>query len=766
MATKKTVQTVLMTLLLALPAAGANWTNYSDDFSGAAVETDSALHSSFYETGVNPLPEPYLQYHGTGKDRGLLFMAYGEQPAALGYCLSYDAAQSRKMITGSVTVQVSFPCDAEVSQTPAGKLSYATSPDGIAWSQSQPLWAGRQTIPIRSTEGTCYILFTGDRAKIDDVHVALSVAPAAIVVRPNSGATIQQALDAAKSGDVIEVAAGTYTGSGNWDLDFRGKRITLRSASGPESTILVCGSGHRGFYFHQGETSDSVLSGFTIRGGRLTGSTTLGGGIYCEGASPSVIHCVVEDCRAGLGGGIACLGGRPALVGCAIQNCSATASGSGVYLFDTEAAFSGCTISNNIGSARGGGAYCSGDSLDASFSNCVISDNRAAAGGGILAERFSGSAQQCHVSIVNCTIVSNQITSAGSAGGVDADSADVTIRNSIVWDNSGAGVAPAYAVDVSYSNVQGGYWGEGNISASPESADFNYRLDAQSPCVDAGDPSSSAAAEPSPNGSRIDMGAFGGTVEAAASPRSILHVDNTGIQPDSYSTIQAAIDAARDGDMILVWPGVYEEEITFQGKAITVQSAADAAVITGPDHACSFYMGERADSVLANFVITGCSESGIFCNGASPTLRNLTIVKNSIGIEGFGGASPDVVNCIVWGNPRAALFEVDARYSCVEPTSWDVQVNNIKGIVGTISVDPLFADSANGDYHLKSSYGRYSPRNDTWVRDSGKSLSPCIDKGDPSDDARNEPRGNGDRVNMGAYGGTRFASKSGEATCP
>jgi len=766
MTTSKTVLIVAIALALALPAAGANWTNYSDDFSGFRVETDCAVHSTFYETGVNPLPAPYLQYHGNGAARGLLFMGCGDQPAGLGYCLSYDAAQSRRMIVGTFTLDVAFPCDSQVGQNPPGALYYATSHDGVAWSPRQSLWSGRQSIPIRSTEGTCYILFTGDRVKIDNVKVTLSIAPAAITVRPNYGTTIQQAIDSARTGDIIEVTAGTYTGSGNWDIDFRGKRITVRSTNGPQSTTIVCGSGHRGFYFHQGETSDSVLSGFTIRGGRFSGSNTLGGGIYCEEAGPTIVNCVVEECSAGLGGGIACLGGRPALLSCTIQNCSATSAGSGVYLFDTEATLAGCTISSNSGSARGGGAYCSGVSLDTTFSNCVIANNRAVAGGGILAERFTGWGQQCRLSIANCTILENRLTSTGSAGGVDAGDADVAIRNSIIWNNDGTGVAPFFAVDVSYSNVQGDYWGEGNVSADPEFADSDCHLSDGSPCIDAGDPSSPAAGEPSPNGGRIDMGAFGGTVEAAKSPRSILHVDNTRIQPGSYATIQEAIDRARDGDIILVWPGVYEEEISFQGKAITVQSAADAAVLTGPNHACSFYMGEGAGSVLKNFVITGCSESGIFCNGASPTLKNLTIVKNAIGIEGFGGASPDVRNCIVWGNPRAALFEVQAKYSCIEPTSWDVQVNNIKAMIGNVSSDPLFADPSNGDYHLKSYYGRYNPRSDTWGKDSQKILSPCIDKGDPSDDARNEPRGNGERINMGAYGGTRYASKSGEATCP
>ncbi len=150
-------------------------------------------------------------------------------------------------------------------------------------------------------------------------------------------------------------------------------------------------------------------------------------------------------------------------------------------------------------------------------------------------------------------------------------------------------------------------------------------------------------------------------------------------QTRAFASIQAAIDAARDGDTILVWPGVYREEITFEGKAITVQSAADAAVITAPNgYACSFYTGENAGSVLANFVITGCGKSGIFCSGASPTLKNLTIVKNQAGILAYGGADPTIVNCIIWANTNpvnsknvslsawTAGYGWNASYSCID----------------------------------------------------------------------------------------------------
>jgi hypothetical protein len=254
--------------------------------------------------------------------------------------------------------------------------------------------------------------------------------------------------------------------------------------------------------------------------------------------------------------------------------------------------------------------------------------------------------------------------------------------------------------------------------------------------------------------------------------RSILYVDqqsgsdeNDGrSRTSAFASIQAAIDVAKSGDVVIVWPGVYVEEVRFRGRAITVQSAGDAAVIKAPDgYAVSFYEAEGNESTLSNFVITGCGVAGIFCDGASPTLRNLTISGNPVGVAVYGGANPYITNCIIWGNTRGPLsawkanFNWQIYFSCVD-------LSTLKKSAGNINADPRFADPLHGDYHLKSPWGRYVAQTGTWTLDGV--ISPCLDAGDPTDGPRAERLPNGGEINMGAYGGTPFASHSSGPVCP
>ena len=118
--------------------------------------------------------------------------------------------------------------------------------------------------------------------------------------------------------------------------------------------------------------------------------------------------------------------------------------------------------------------------------------------------------------------------------------------------------------------------------------------------------------------------------------------------PDDYSKIQDAINAAVDGDMVIVRPGTYFENIDFKGKAITLlgEQGYDHTVIDGSkvNTVVRFGRFEGPDSVLTGFTIRNghtypypsYEGAGIRCHGSSPTIINNYITSNTT-IENSGG---------------------------------------------------------------------------------------------------------------------------------
>ena len=257
-----------------------------------------------------------------------------------------------------------------------------------------------------------------------------------------------------------------------------------------------------------------------IDSGVAFGVGGLGGGIYCEDSSPIISNCTITNNETEWleyseywyprGGGIYMAGGAVTISGCTIiENYSS--GGGGIYcsgiatvedcnISSNEATWSGgglvtggstsvrnCEIKRNWVFAGGGGIYGSG-----SVANCVISQNAACGDpdiwGGIEAIG-AGIYSTGSPTIINCTIADNNIERWGHTGGVYC-SGNPNISNCIVWNNYGAEIAYGGPV-VTYSNIQGGYFGEGNIDADPcfvDSVNDDYHLLPNSPCIEAGDP--------------------------------------------------------------------------------------------------------------------------------------------------------------------------------------------------------------------------------------------------------------------------------------
>ena len=309
-------------------------------------------------------------------------------------------------------------------------------------------------------------------------------------------ATIQAAINATSNGDVVFVADGVYTGSGNKNLSYNGRLITVRSANGPDDCIIDCQGTDRAFIFVNGETTASVIQGFTI----TNGSAILGGAFFAENAGASVLDCVFDSNTAEVGGAIYHReAGDLILENCTFTANVGTAAVGGMFSIESNVTLSDCDFVMNVGSSSIGGlgvgfgeinlTNCTffqnvgnfvGGGIaggnDITLVNCAFSGNTASKGGGL---QNGGIA-----TLINCTFgnnVSNGVQNDGQGSAV--------LANCVLWDNTPAQLeGDSFAV--SYSDIQGGWPGTGNIDADPlfvHPAGDDLRLAFGSPCIDAGD---------------------------------------------------------------------------------------------------------------------------------------------------------------------------------------------------------------------------------------------------------------------------------------
>ena len=295
--------------------------------------------------------------------------------------------------------------------------------------------------------------------------VSFSFATRAATIRvPQDQPTITAGVAAAKVGDTVAVSSGTYY---EYNIPIN-TNITVTSLSGATNTIIDSQHNGRGFIVSGSPRTNANIIGFTIQNGQIP---------YYNG-----------------GGAVLVVTGKCTISSCIIQGVSGDAGYSGGPIDNegnvNDVNVNNCIVLNNFAANGCGITLCA-------VTRCLIYDNSAGNNPIALA--------QCNAT--NCTVYGNTggyLPNPWTAGGMSGGNA----VNCIFWGNSGYNGQQVYEpTSITYSIVQSGYSGTGNLTSDPQfvnAAANNFNLLPSSPAIDAGDP----ATPKDPDGSRADIGAL------------------------------------------------------------------------------------------------------------------------------------------------------------------------------------------------------------------------------------------------------------------
>jgi len=361
-----------------------------------------------------------------------------------------------------------------------------------------------------------------------------------VIEVPATHRRIQDAIGAARDGDVVRVRMGTY----EEHLDFLGKAIEVVGPDGPERTVLAPVTGGAVVRFHSGEGPASRLIGFTIRGGTILPGSSAGGVSAVDpstgrASSPTLSDCIVEGCgrdpfstAPGAGG----LAGNAFLERCILRGNLASYYAPAAGGAQGRLTLVQCRVEDNEGASAGGLWLAPGSHVI----DCVIRGNRAhgratfTGGGGVRIDGpgvviegsvlldnvvdeddYGGGFGECvggsrggalfgDALLERCTIVGNRWEHCGWIGGIEGNP---ELRDCILYGNEDPLGYYAAWTGLRFSDVQGGAAGAGSFDRFPGLVDpgrGDVRLGPSSPCIDRGDPASPR----DPDGTRADVGAL------------------------------------------------------------------------------------------------------------------------------------------------------------------------------------------------------------------------------------------------------------------
>ena len=256
---------------------------------------------------------------------------------------------------------------------------------------------------------------------------------------PTDLPTIQDAIDAAATGDVVCVEAGTYTEL----IDFAGKDLQVVGVDGAAATVIDAAGAGGVVTFTSGEGPGAVLQGFTL----ANGFAPRGGGILILSASPTLTQLVVDTCQANNGGGgIYVEDSSGELTDVEIHACTANQGGGMTVVGSDTMILEGLRLYDNNSLLGGGGLHLADSQAlleDVVVEGC--SDSTYAAG--ILVDGG-------HPSLINVIIADND---AWFGAGIALDAGDLELRNALVLGNGGlygGGIYQQLGAQATYDNVR------------------------------------------------------------------------------------------------------------------------------------------------------------------------------------------------------------------------------------------------------------------------------------------------------------------------